>query len=897
MRKCAKRYGKDNFFLPGEITGGNTFASIFLGRGRQPNQLPEEMTQAVTLEQNKTNDKYYIRDKEHGALDAGAFHYTVYRTLLRFLGLDGNLAAGYDAPLNWIDQWNTYLMTNDLVNINTGEFDPRHLYGVSNFDVFRWPAIYRGIERQLLGHFVTSLLMPGAPLVMWGEEQAYYVLDNTDSNYIFGRQPMSSATAWQTHGCYHLDSTQFYQMPWESARHGCSDDGVSLDHRDPSAPVRNIIRHMLKLRDQFPVLRDGFFLQQLSNQTKEIQYPGSSGVPTETGMWSVMRSELRGIQNLTGTEKEFARIWLLYSNLNETKDWQFDCGDDRQDLNSTALIAPFVGGTTVKNLFYPFDEQSLADSTQVLGLSPYFPNKPQGCLNSLTMKPYDYRAYVPIDYWVGPEPMITKFSPGHDARILSKVAADQTEDIPVELQFSEEMDCDSVTNSISFTSSSNTGVLPKLNMSSIVCGTPKEAQNTTLVGGIQSVWSWSASVIDVGNGIHALTVDHPETAAGNSTKSRDKFLFRVGQGNNPMIFPRTANYSTTLLTRMHNGNLLLNNSAAGADMYRYSTNFASTFSEWKPYVGGMVEVEQQPWSGTSLQAWKGEHVRVEYFSRLAGSSDHVQHADLDFDYQRRLPHIFLNGPFNSYGYDAGLNNEMKLTDHHEWSLAWMVEWSPNGSVVQANVWGMNPDGQPDQTWVFGDVDGDSVLDHMPPSALAPPVLNITMPPPLPYLSWRFIINDGDMRFRLLPAGSMWTQIVLYALLWALPIVFAALSAWLFAQSFYKVKFNKIGITIKSGWVPISITRPFRKLLSPYKLVSQEDDEEEIEWGDTAEVESVYTKFKRQSQRFLHLGAGIEMVSKISYSLTPLVLAALPSTPSPASMHRRTPLLSLANLAL
>jgi glycosidase len=47
--------------------------------------------------------------------------------------------------------------------------------------------------------------MPGIPLLLWGEEQAFYVLDNTANNYIFGRQAMSSATAWQTHGCYRQD--------------------------------------------------------------------------------------------------------------------------------------------------------------------------------------------------------------------------------------------------------------------------------------------------------------------------------------------------------------------------------------------------------------------------------------------------------------------------------------------------------------------------------------------------------------------------------------------------------------------------------------------------------------------------------------------------------------------
>lgn len=606
--------------------------------------LPENLTQAITLTNGSADDQYYLREKQYGGLDAAAFHYTVYRTLTRFLGMDGNLAAGYDAPLNWIDMWNTMLMTNDLINVNTGEFDVRHLYGVSNFDVFRWPAISRGVERQLLGHFITSILMPGTPLLFWGEEQAFYILENTDSNYIFGRQPMSSANAWQMHGCYHLDSTQYYQMPLEAARHGCSDDRVSLDHRDPSSPTRNIIRHMLKLRDLFPVLQDGAFLQQLSNQTWNIFLPGSSGIPTETGMWSVLRSGYRGVQNISGVTNNTHHIWLLYSNFNESKNWEFNCHDNSTDLNSKALISPFLAGTTVKNLFYPFDERTLAESTQYLGLDEHQTHRPQGCLNSLFMESYDYRAYVPIEAWVGPEPMITNFSPGHDARILSKVEADQIENVDVELQFSSEMDCDSVTNSISFTSRTNTGVVPMINTSTITCGRPAQAYNTTLVGGIRSVWAWSAQLSNVGNGIHSLTVDNARTADRNSTtNAKDHFLFRIGQLENPMVF-KGANYSTTLLNTMQNGNLVINHTAAGADMFRYSTNFASTFSEWMPFVGGMHEIENQPWSGTKLQAWEGEHVRVEYWSRLAGSSAHVQQADLGVKYKRRVPHIFFEGP-------------------------------------------------------------------------------------------------------------------------------------------------------------------------------------------------------------------------------------------------------------
>lgn len=69
IRACAARHGKDNFFMPGEITGGNTFGSIYLGRGRQPDMLPDTIEAAVKMT-NTSDNKYFIRDRGQNALDA-----------------------------------------------------------------------------------------------------------------------------------------------------------------------------------------------------------------------------------------------------------------------------------------------------------------------------------------------------------------------------------------------------------------------------------------------------------------------------------------------------------------------------------------------------------------------------------------------------------------------------------------------------------------------------------------------------------------------------------------------------------------------------------------------------------------------------------------------------------
>lgn len=85
IRQCARDHGKNNFFLPGEITGGNTFGSIYLGRGREPEMKSDSLKEAVLMS-NKSDNKHFIRDEGQQALDAAAFHYSTYRSLTRFLG-------------------------------------------------------------------------------------------------------------------------------------------------------------------------------------------------------------------------------------------------------------------------------------------------------------------------------------------------------------------------------------------------------------------------------------------------------------------------------------------------------------------------------------------------------------------------------------------------------------------------------------------------------------------------------------------------------------------------------------------------------------------------------------------------------------------------------------------
>jgi alpha-1,3-glucan synthase len=830
IRQCARRIGKTNFLIAGEITYGDTLGSIYLGRGRQPNQVPENATQVIKAATASENG-FFLREKGKNALDAAVFHYSIYRSLTSFLGMEGSLAVENDLPINFVDAWNIMLRTNDFVNANTGEFDPRHMYGVSNQDVFRWPAIKDGTQKMLLGLYITTLHIPGIPLLLWGEEQAFYILDNTADNYIYGRQAMSSSPAWQIHGCYGLGSSQYDNFPVDSALSGCHDDLVSLDHRDPAHPVRNIIKSMFQARQSYPILNDGYLLQTLSNQSQDYFLSGPDNAATELGMWSVMRHQYPNLQKLDET---IGPVWLVYQNENHAVNYSFNCSS-----NDSALISPYSQWTTVKNILAPYDELELEAGPVRLGINGS--EEFNGCAPKLKLGPFDFKAYVPKDRWIAPLPVITKFLPGHDARILSTIEVNQTETIDIELQFSAAMDCNQITSNLVISSTAANNISALVNTSTISCAVLQTPDSASYVGEIPSIWTWKASLVNVSNGIHSITVQNATTSEGTSfTNSKDRFLFRIGQEDNPMVFPRLANYSREVLYRdpisedlyvSHKAcgkfpispntawyficlgdtysmtslgrstlagryldspfyfsevMLIPKSCGLGAEKWRYSLNWASSWSDWKDYEAGNISLVAQPWSGTNRQRWAGEHVILQYWSRLTGSSDYLQHSDLitserPYQQTRRYPHLFAEGPFNQFGFDQGLKNDFYLDPGDNlWKFHLMTEWP---STLQVNVWGTNPDGQPDQTMVFGDVRNNSVLDRMLPDSLGETQINFTFPP-APFLAYRLEVNDGMLSFQRVPVGSRVTQTVVFALLWAIPAATGILSVWIYMVAFY-----------------------------------------------------------------------------------------------------------------
>lgn len=312
--------------------------------------------------------------------------------------------------------------------------------------------------------------------------------------------------AWQRHGCYKMGSDQYFNFPIGKALIGCQDDWNSLDHFDPTTPTRRLMSHFNTLRSTYPALQDGFELVQRGNWTHFIQLPGSNQTETELGWWSVSRAGIPNVQNFTGPHVD--QLWLIYTNENMTQHYEFDCN------GPLWISTPYVSGTTVRNLFSPYETYVLQDSQDSFlknGGPPW-----TGCLPALTLEPYSFKALVPQEDWVGPPPRLTKFIPGHDHRIQNDV---NSNNVSIGFEFNMPMECDSVTQALSFevsSSSPNTGG-PTFDQSNVVCE-PVDNPDPPSVSGVDlSAWRWSVTLNNVPDGIIRLSLTNVSTESGNAT--------------------------------------------------------------------------------------------------------------------------------------------------------------------------------------------------------------------------------------------------------------------------------------------------------------------------------------------------------------------------------------------
>ena len=313
---------------------------------------------------------------------------------------------------------------------------------------------------------------------------------------------MSGTLAWKRHGCYKLGSTQYFNMPLDKATLGCHDDWNALDHFDPTTDSRRLFAQFNHLRTVYGALQDGWNLVQRGNWTYHFERPGSNHTATEMGLWSISRSGLPGVQTLTGRHND--QVWMLYTNENTTKTWTYDC------KGPLWISSPFQSGTTVRNLFAPYETYTVEESMSAYyndGKAPWF-----GCLKSVSMDAFGFKMLVPTDQWSPPRPALTKFTPGHDARIVSASALG---DVDISLEFNTEMDCNGVTNSISLEmASSGHGNAPKI--ANIHCRTAENPNTDARVQGVSvTQWMWSATLTNFPDGVLRISVNNPPRSGGN----------------------------------------------------------------------------------------------------------------------------------------------------------------------------------------------------------------------------------------------------------------------------------------------------------------------------------------------------------------------------------------------
>lgn len=315
---------------------------------------------------------------------------------------------------------------------------------------------------------------------------------------------MTSNLAWQRHGCYKLGSQQYFNMPLEKSLLACNDNWNSQDHFDPSSNTRLLIAQFNRLRTIYGSLQDGFNLVQRGNWTYYIQRPGSNGTQTEMGLWSVSRSAITGYQTVGGAVTD--QVWMLFTNENITQTYTFNC------TGSLWISSPYVSGTVVQNLLPPYENYTLIDSLSSYNndsQAPYF-----GCLPSVTMDSYGFKLLVPNNEWTAPLPFITKFTPGHDYRILASPGDTNATTVNIAFEFNVAMNCDAVTSSITLDmSSSGQNITPTI--SNVQCNTISSSSTDSSL--FVSTWSWSATLTNFPDGVLTITVNDPPAGTGNGT--------------------------------------------------------------------------------------------------------------------------------------------------------------------------------------------------------------------------------------------------------------------------------------------------------------------------------------------------------------------------------------------
>ncbi len=196
-----------------------------------------------------------------------------------------------------------------------------------------------------------------------------------------------------------------------------------------------------------------------------------------------------------------------------------------------------------------------------------------------------------------------------------------------------------------------------------------------------------------------------------------------------MIFPLSADYSSDILACTAS-KCVIQNTASGADLLRYTFDYGSTWSNWVDYQTNITVPSSVNVLG---QGWSGIHVIVQYWSLIATTSAAVVHGDADYrGEERRVPRFIARGEFNKWGLDRGLTLDLGNAGSDEgWnspvgreieaptpvaeaphplshtSLQIMMRWPAS---IQLNMLDYDDN-------YYSDPRGDGLIQRMPPNSL------------------------------------------------------------------------------------------------------------------------------------------------------------------------------------
>jgi alpha-1,3-glucan synthase len=451
-------------------------------------------------------------------------------------------------------------------------------------------------------------------------------------------------------------------------------------------------------------------------------------------------------------------------------------------------LQPGLTSSPLNPSYHPlqYDTVTLEES-----LNPYYnDSKPpyRGCLPKITLDPFAFAAYVKEDAWKPPLPMLTHFTPGHDARILAPAGSANATTVDIRLEYNTPMDCDALQRAISFEVSKHASSTPSLTNAN--CQNFDGSRDGIRNGVDASAWYLEATLTNVPDGVTEMIISSApaQNATWGATGVTDRLLMRKGAANNVLVFP-DQDYDSSIFTKTDTG-FLVSHTAVGADRIRYSWNYGKNYTDWYSWEATTtIERAQFP-----DQSWPGQHIILEYYSELATAAPSRVHADIGYDQQRRLPAFLARGPFNNWGYDSGLTNSFAqdAKTPHEWSLQISSSWP---TVIQLCVFGYDD-------YFYGDVDNDGVMDRLPPTSTAPNYLNISAPPH-PHVAWRVVVNDQTGEWRLEPQGDSTVSAVMFALLLIIPPLTAILACLIFRWKFYGIRTNEWGLKPeKTSYFPI-----------------------------------------------------------------------------------------------